>query len=504
MNIGQNIGSANKLGVFITIILSLFFINITKSNAQQPFWSKQEKIPEYEIENYEQPPYLIADQNHVVHAFNSQSLILDDDNSPRAIFYRQWTLENGWTYPNDVLFDETGGDIELVGVSSDQAGMVHLVYQKNFDDLYYSNAYLADAGNPFAWSVPVFIDGGSLHIRPGIPNVGAIANDNTSGQIVIVFSGAQYGNGLYYTLSTDTGDNWTDPYPIYLTGSGNLIVSDPKLYVGESGFLHGVWATKKDDGFGGPAFYANYDLLNGAWNDPIEIDVPGIRTPSVFDYGGDVLINYHHIISNSNWIRRSSDLGTTWSLPTQISSRHVGTNGSASFVVDSDNNMYVFFAQRINPNDQGVWYAIWNKGRWSGVESVVHGPERSDVVGGNGFGPNSARAVVLNGNVILVAWGTDGAMGQNGAWYSYKILDTPELPAVALPLPELGDENAQMPSQNSVIEASETPENAVTLLDADQIKIRNPITSIYLAAGVVVLVLGGFMVLRAIDQTKNK
>ena len=29
-------------------------------------------------------------------------------NRVKVVFYRQWTMENGWTYPNDILIDPTG------------------------------------------------------------------------------------------------------------------------------------------------------------------------------------------------------------------------------------------------------------------------------------------------------------------------------------------------------------------------------------------------------------
>ncbi|HET6446799.1 MAG TPA: hypothetical protein VFI27_19710, partial [candidate division Zixibacteria bacterium] len=58
-------------------------------------------------------------------------------------------------------------------------------------------------------------------------------------------------------------------------------------------------------------------------------------------------------------------------------------------------------------------------------------------IGGNGFDPGSARAVMISGNILFVTWGTDGAAGENGAWFSYTTLNTPELPAVPLPVPEI-------------------------------------------------------------------
>jgi hypothetical protein len=187
--------SLKKYSLLITILVTLFFSNIISSQAQSTFWSKMEKIPEY-FDGTEEPPYLIADQDHVVHAFNSQPLDLRNNSSPKAIFYRQWTMDNGWTVPNDVLYDDNGGSIELVGVVSDQSNTVHLVLQRNSHDLYYVNNQLALAGTPASWSSPVLIAQLSTSIGPGNANIGTIAVDETGNNIVVIYSGSEYGDGL--------------------------------------------------------------------------------------------------------------------------------------------------------------------------------------------------------------------------------------------------------------------------------------------------------------------
>ncbi|MCK7501740.1 MAG: hypothetical protein MZW92_75900 [Comamonadaceae bacterium] len=45
---------------------------------------------------------------------------------------------------------------------------------------------------------------------------------------------------------------------------------------------------------------------------------------------------------------------------------------------------------------------------------------------------HDVRAVVSQGNVLLVVWREDLGVGQNGIWYSYSVLDVPELSVVPL------------------------------------------------------------------------
>jgi hypothetical protein len=489
-------------------LLLLFSLNVSESHAQQAFfWSEQERIPQY-LYSTEEPPYLIADLDHTVHAFNSQPLNLDEAGSPKAIFYRQWTIENGWTYPNDILFDSGGGFMDLLGISTDQTGNVLMIIQLHNHDVYYAQAPLVSANQPSTWPTPINIADGSLQVSPGLAIVAAIANDEEGKNIVVIYSGTRP-SGLYFTSSSDHGQNWTEPYPIYLTGDESMVVKDPKLSIGESNVVHAVWATALDSGFGGPAFYANFDFATKSWSEPIELDEPGIRTPSVIETQGKIFVSYHHINVNGNWWRSSSDGGETWSLPEQISPRHVGTNGAVSFDVDGANVLHAFFGQRIDDNNHGMWHATFTGVTWTGLESVVRGPQIRDPTGGEGFDPRSARAVIVNGNTALVTWGTDGSAGTNGAWYSYKLLDAPELDSMPLEsstvVPsDIPTSTPPMTQPAMDIEPTETSGvNDLETLSNPPEFFRNPQFSILVGVAPAVILLGGLILLYYIVQ-RNK
>jgi hypothetical protein len=117
--------------------------------------------------------------------------------------------------------------------------------------------------------------------------------------------------------------------------------------------------------------------------------------------------------------------------------RQVGVNGAMSFVVDSNDNLHFLWAQRItaSPDIHGVWHSMWLDGRWTEPEAVVSGPLVSDAIGYRSFDPYEVRAVVSQGNVLLATWRTDPGPEKkaNGVWYSYVVLEAPELPQVPLP-----------------------------------------------------------------------
>ena len=221
-------------------ILILLFVNVSQPKAQaSSFWSEQKRIPDYPDFAHE-PPFMIADQNNTVHAFNAQPLHADEADSPQAIFYREWTKEGGWTIPNDIIYDSTGGSLDILGVTSDSSGMVYLIFQQDFFNIYITSAYLSDAGSSTSWSPPVLIAAQSTHVGIGFEGIAAIAADN-NGNVVVIYSGSEFGKGLYSVSSSDRGVTWSNPYPVYLTGDETIIITDPALYLGQSGNFHAVW-----------------------------------------------------------------------------------------------------------------------------------------------------------------------------------------------------------------------------------------------------------------------
>jgi hypothetical protein len=479
-------------------------LDVIPSKAQgTSFWSAQERVPEY-LDRTEEPPYLVADMNHTVHAFNSQPLNLENDEAPYAVFYRQWTKENGWTFPNDILYDSDGNSLNVVGVTSDQSNRIHLLILKR-GDIYYSQNSIAAAGNALEWSTPDLIATSVSGYGPGNEIISAIATSPDGNEIVVIYAGRKGGNGLYYTQSLDGGNNWSEPYPIYLTGDPSVVVTDPKLYFGDSGLLHTVWTTFLEDGSGGPGYYANYDPVANTWTEPMELDAPGIRTPSVIENQGDIIVTYYHANVNGDWWRESSDGGKTWSLPKQISPQHIGTNGNVSLVVDSNKVLHGFFGERIDDNNHGIWHVTFTGSTWGNLEAVVRGPQRREKIGGNGFDPRSARAVIVNGNLALVTWGTDGFAGVNGVWYSFKQLDTPELSSAIFATSTVAPPATPIPTAAVTLPTSTVPASSATN-ENDLFKspnsVQNPQISLFVGIVPVLLLLGGMLVFYLLSRHK--
>ena len=419
--------------IFVNIIVSQIpGIWFSPENQGLYQWSPPQTIPGYQSQTW--PPILIADRNRMVHAFSYQWLGDDEGDSRRAIVYNNWSRETGWNEPVDILLSPIKGDARLTSAFLDQEGMMHVVFwggdntQANF---YYSKAPAADAGNARAWSSPVLITANA-----GDPEGSALFAKG-SDQLGVLFHGNQEGNGIYATYSIDGGDSWSNPELLF--PSGDLLIRDLQISQSQSGKLHAIWNEITTGGEGRGIYYSSLRIGDSQWSPPIKLVQAesgyGVQTPALIEYRGDIFAFFNVGGTVGIVMRRSMDEGISWSQPVQIFSRHVGVNGSLSLVVDGNDDLHIFFGQRItgNPDIHGMWHSVWQGGKWSEPEPIVSGPQIADLVGDKAFDPYEARAVVSHGNVILVTWRSDPGLKGNGVWYSYKNLDAAELPIEVLP-----------------------------------------------------------------------
>ncbi|GAG99578.1 unnamed protein product, partial [marine sediment metagenome] len=133
-----------------------------------------------------------------------------------------------------------------------------------------------------------------------------------------------------------------------------------------------------------------------------------------------------------------------------------------------------------NRQPHGMWHSVWEGGYWSRPIAIAIGEVSAD------WDPNFAHAVLSQGNVLLVTWMNDwGNMKppSGATWYSYTVLDSPELPVVPLPMQKPLPIDAPSPTQ--LIDVS-TPTPEYDLLSMDSISPptdKNPID--LLAPGII-------------------
>jgi hypothetical protein len=442
------------LNLFLLALLLFALVSVTSgftlAQDSTSQWSAYQRVPGYSNDTL--PPFLIADQNNTVHAFVSQWV--GQNNPSLAVVYREWSLSNGWSAPTDVLLSPDR-QARLMGVFLDQSEKMHLIFfggDQSGGDIYYSSAPAVNVGQVSAWSTPVSIGRNAVD-----PSSATLTGDHNR-NLAVVYSGNLAGNGLYAVTSSDSGNTWSDPTPIFFTNSTQLWPFGIQLYMGDSGYIHAVWNVVDPQGHNIAGYYARYDFKSNEWSNPLNFDKSigvdvgmGIANPIVIEYDGEVFIMYNNGIPPtgvppSQWYVRSFDAGKTWTIPIRISQRHVGRNGISTFLVDSNNVLHLIFADRIPITTNGVYdaiggifHSVWSGTSWSEPQYIAAMTASQATAASQRnpnfptFAPYNARAVISQGNAILTTWMTDPGFGHNGVWYSYSRINAPTVPPEPLP-----------------------------------------------------------------------
>lgn len=401
-------------------------------------WSPDERVPGYLEDTF--TPFLLADKNRTVHAFASQWV--ENDGRRRAIIYRQWSLDGGWTRPVDIILAPSG-DADFLGAYLDPSDTIHMIFKAGESRnlaVYYSNAPAAIADWAPAWSKPVMVGNGATDL-----NSAAILGDD-QGNVVVIYSGNLEGSGVYYIHSKNSGKDWSDPLPMFLTFDTNLSTFSLHLTIGAEQRIRAVWNVVTNIGGDETVYFANFDSQDSTWVTPVELDkrinLPDFFGPSfpvVVDNGREIVVVYNsgnpftgRPVGAGRPIQRariSTNGGVTWNEPLDPFPFHVGRSGEHAMVLDGMGTPHTLFIQRIESLDEeghysiigGLWHSSFQSGGWSNPDRFV-----------TTVNPHDVHAVVSQGNVLLAVWREDPGVGQSGIWYSYKILDEPELPIVPL------------------------------------------------------------------------
>ena len=450
-----------RLWLILFIALAVLFVGVGYKpvNARNGYgWAPDEKVPGYLDDTF--PPFLIADQNRTVHAFTSQWVKVNEE-SRQAIVYRQWSLLGGWTRPVDIILSPLGGNASFLSAYMDSSDTMHLIFsatealtRKSY--VYYTSAPAANADWAPAWSEPLLV-GDALSL-----NSAAIVGDN-HGDLVVIYSGNRDGSGVYSIESKDAGKSWSSPQSVFLTYDSGLNAFSLRLSVGPDLSIRAVWTVVTNTGVDEAIYFANFDEKNSNWDAAVELDQRmdnkestfGPSYPSIVDNGHVVVVSYN----NGNFIPDlsvavgrpvkfvyvSNDGGLTWKGPSEPFPLHNGRSGEDGLALDGDGNPHMLFIQRIDTVDEngsyksvgGIWHSVFLDGSWSNLDRLVTTVAAHDV-----------RMIVCQGNVLLAVWRKDPGGGNDGVWYSYKILDEPELPVIPL---------ATDPASYSSVQQTATP-----------------------------------------------
>lgn len=413
--------------IFFSLVGAIIILTGRQAAAQGPNrWTPQQRIPDYGDEA--RPPVLVADQNRTVHVFNYQPV----DDTISAIFYRKWTVADGWSVPNDIILPKNAAEPRLQDAFLDNAGVMHLAFFDGNElgaDMYYTRAYVALADQASAWMKPELVG------EAAGPAASAAMVGDGQNALYIAYTGRRDGQGLYETHSTDAGNTWTDPILVFQTFE-DLQPFGTRLALDPQGNLHAVWSIVDMFGLDQELYYARLEAQTGRWTVPdllAKRDENDYKSawPSIIFYDNSLIVVYMDgPLPPTRYMRRSFDGGQSWTQPIRLFP-HVGEYEHAVLLVDGNNALHIIMGNRLDESSHGMWHAVWLGDRWGNLEPLTLGPKTPQ------FDPSAPRAVISQGNVLLASWWTDTGGGpRNGAWFSYATLNAPELPIVALPAPE--------------------------------------------------------------------
>jgi hypothetical protein len=506
----QTFTRQNVKAILRVVLHTLIFCSILAAlpgmtvNAQgESPWMPDQRIPGYLDDTF--TPFLLADQNGNVHAFASQSL---EAGGTTGIVYRSWNLERGWTTPVDILLAPYGNAI-MQGAFLDSEGVLHLVFfggDGTATSIYYSYAPLESADSIQAWATPIII--GDDAIAPPY----AVLTGDGAGNLVMIYTGKIDGGGVYSAHSSDSGLTWSRPAPVYLVDNQELIPFSLRLYQGSDRQVHAVWSVVTSLGVDISLHYAKFKLETSEWTSAIVLnkrlqgqeDFFGPSFPSLVDNGSELIVMYNNgsplpthragLGRPVQMVSVSNDNGDTWEPPTVPFIKHEGRSGEHILVQDSDHVVHALFVQRTAGDAEilgGIWHSEYQNGYWSDPSRFIPTYDAHDL-----------RAVVSQGNILLLVWRADPGVGVHGIWFTYKILDSKALPIESYPTRHVEVVGPTDPTALPVLSATRPPLPA-ELMDQPLIGLTNPGSSFGFGVIIVSLILVVILIIFGISRNRQ-
>jgi hypothetical protein len=414
-----------RTALFAALLIGFFIFFNRSALAQSEGWSNPVNISN--SAGNSSSPSLAVDAAGNVHL-----VWIEETEDERQVVMYTTLGEDGWREANDIFISNGSKPIQNVQLLGDSLGNLHIFFY--WQGIQYSRAYAPEAGSARSWSIPQTL----------IPEENFLSSPNAvitpEGQIHLVFAiEIGDGNGIYYHVSKDDGDTWSDPVLVYANPAADRRVTSPKIAVDGQKQTHIVWVetsypetypplgiryTSSSDGvtWGEPHF-----LAEGPYTDPEILAVNESELHVVWSGTATDRFKFH------TW---STDSGITWR-EIWRNDELGGIQGSPALVVDSLARIYwlkvgtVFvLSDDAFPNKDSLHENIFENDIWSTGTIILNSPTRNQNL-------MHVTAVISNGNqlhtTVMNPLPTTGEDYQFDIYYLNKSLDAPSKTIRSLP-----------------------------------------------------------------------
>lgn len=408
--------------LLISFLLDLLFISVSSSASAQDTpeegadWRPPTEISSGVLNDASAPansrsPTLAADPWGTVHAIWVTDLDSSDQVANNSLHYSSWD-GNTWSTPIDIYLEDSGG-LWQPKMVADTDGWLHLTWTRS-GNLYYSRAYVDDAGQTNGWSEP--------YSPSGLKASNASLAVDSSNNIHVVFCTNRAEGYLAYQR-TDGIDRWTNPVELASTDG-----CWTRIAVDGSDRLHVVYSDQAESGDGSAAYYLQSTSLGSSWSSPVTVDDGGTGYvnqlgPSWINVAAIGLDEVHIVWQGAPagqiWHQWSENGGVSWSAPLHLFPDHHGLTEPVALAADSENTLHMVTSGWLETGEKpnGPFYTKWEDGTWDSLSKIT---DRSDW---DAEGPDM---VIAGGYMLIVSWRHQEA-DTNQAWTYILPLDAPAI-----------------------------------------------------------------------------
>lgn len=426
-----------------------------------------------------------TDEQNQFHFFWVQG-VQNNSHEIDSIYYSKWNNDL-LTEPLPIYTAPQGSIAHLdTAVSGDR---LLLAWNEAYNDqIYFSWSNTETGQNPLEWSTPRQL---STNLLSGhSPNLLA---DN-SGVIYIAYSKPiNEDRGIYLVKSMDNGENWSDPYQVFVPTSGEWdIVDMPNLATNQDNSVYLSWVKKSfPESNYLLGFYTNQSVDQGDhWLDPVIVEegqltsgqISGVLNSNLYRIWQEVDISTRLV----NWFQFSTDGGGSWSQPTSVTDPEENL-GAPIITTDILGRLYLLQPIQVTPEITDITFRIWDANQWL-IEDRITTDFNYELIPGS-----MASAISSSGTLILsyVDKGFDTTMEST----SYRLLYSSQIVEIPATLPALEQpvtiEPTQITTQTAMPTISSTPTSMPIVNNTESNKVNqgtNYVKSPVLVIGTILII----------------